>query len=127
MDKSLIELVQKLTNAGKCDVSPLVLEDHITRMLLSEGNDKVPLERANLALERRKQTFSNDNPDLIRAPDLIAISLMTQSKHKEAEGQLRDAYEATERAHGESDLITISVLLSLGLAYTGQEKYERSA
>lgn len=120
----LVGPVGELSDRGQSDISKLVLEDHITRMFLSEGNDKVALDKA---LDERKAILEPDNPDLIRSQDLVALSLMAQGNSKAAEAQLREAHEALEKAPGKRDLATIFVLLSLAVAYSEQERWTLSA
>jgi len=123
----LVGPVGELSDRGQPDISKLVLEDHITTMFLSEGNDKVALDRAQSALDERKAILEPDNPDLIRSQDLVALSLMAQGNSKAAEAQLREAHEALKKARGKRDLATIFVLLSLAVAYSEQERWTLSA
>jgi tetratricopeptide (TPR) repeat protein len=126
LGQRLIGPVRELSGRGQSEISPSVLEDHITRMFLLEGNDKVALDRSQKALDQRKEVLLPDNPDLIRAKDLVAMSLMAQGNNKEAETQLREAHEALEKARGKRDLETILVLLSLAVAYSEQQRWELS-
>jgi tetratricopeptide (TPR) repeat protein len=124
--ESLARSFREFSDRGQSDISISVLEDHITRMFLYEGNDKVALGRAQKALDERKE-LPPDNSDLIRAKDLIAMALMAQGNNQAAEAQLRGAHEALERARGKRDPATIFVLLSLAVAYSGQERWKECA
>jgi len=124
--ETLIDSVRVLSNGDQSDISNSILEDHITRMFLYEGNDKIALERAQKALEERKE-LPADDADLIRAKDLVALSLMAQGDNKAAEIELQSAHEALEKARGKHDPSTILVLLSLAVAYSQQSRWKKCA
>ena len=123
----LLEPVRKLSDLAQSDISPLFLEDLITRMYLCEGNDTLALDRAQKALNERKKSLAPDNADVIRSKDLVALSLMAQANYTEAEAELREAHEALEKARGKRDLATIFVLISLAVAYAGNERWKLCA
>ncbi|KAE9371963.1 hypothetical protein N431DRAFT_456722 [Stipitochalara longipes BDJ] len=107
-------------------ISPAELEDKITGIYFSQCLESEAVNRAKKAYETRKRTLPADHPDTLRAIDLFSLALICQGKLTEAETALREAYSLIAERRTKTDMLSITLLLSLGAVYAAMGQYHKA-
>jgi tetratricopeptide (TPR) repeat protein len=123
--EKLVVPVDAFTQQGTdVGISAAELEDKITGIYFSQCLEFDGVNRAKRAYESRKRTLPANHPDTLRAIDLFSLALICQGKLQEAETVLKEAYALVPERPSKSDMLGITLLLSLSAVYAAMGKYQ---